>query len=288
MKKIAIFIFCWIVQANAEIKIATFNIQNFRASKTDQYLLKNVLDDHRADIWVVQEIVDSRGLSSFIRRNLPDYTVELSRCGGGGDQKLGFIYNTKKLRLDKLEIDRRFASMSGVDCGSLRPAVIGDFYHQEDRQTYTVVAFHLKAGGGNRNYRRRWKQYDLMQELVGSLKSQKRSNIVLAGDLNTTGYVLGDADYKQFSKMLRAIDGKSSAEDLECTSYWTGEDRHDDIEEPSILDHIVVTGSLKNRIKSVELGSHCKKVACRRASSYELGDTYYKVSDHCPIGVVID
>ena len=271
-------IFC--LNLHASISISTFNIRNFNSKTTNLQLLKETMAQTESDIWAIQEIVDEKGFYSFLQGHMPEYQLVISSCGGGGGQKLGFLFNRARIKLKKVEVDSDFENKKN-SCGPLRPAVIGTFTHLESNETYKVVALHLKAGSGSRNYSRRWKQYKKLVKLFNRIKS-KSDHLILAGDFNTTGYLDRNTDFQQFQRMLEDINGISVSEQLGCTSYWSGANRRDDIEEPSLLDHILVTGSLKSRIKSIKLGSHCGRIGCRRSYSQDLGPTYQEVSDHCP------
>ena len=106
------------------------------------------------------------------------------------------------------------------------------------------------------------------------------------GDFNTTGFIAQDADYINFKSMLSDMNLESSSKDLACTSYWSGKNRQDNLEEPSVLDHVVYPQKLLGQtFKKVNLLSHCKVSKCQRISSQELGTSYKKVSDHCPVTI---
>jgi hypothetical protein len=76
------------------------------------------------------------------------------------------------------------------------------------------------------------------------------------------------------------------AQNLGCSAYWWG-GSDDGIEDPSLLDHIVVTPGLRKNTNQAQVSGHCKKVSCRQASLKDLGVSYESVSDHCPITATI-
>src|SRR5690606_4824833 len=125
---------------------------------------------------------------------------------------VGFIYNGQKMELISFETDSRFENSVDSSCGSLRPAVIGTFRRIKDREQFTIVGLHLKAGNGSRNFYRRWRQYSLMADLYNELQAKWESNIIFAGDLNSTGYILKDSDFNKFVDMLDQVEGVTTAD----------------------------------------------------------------------------
>lgn len=289
MKLIGFILLAFSLNAFGKIKLTTFNVENYHSFLgTNEALLFKAIESQNADLIAVQEIVDATGFKSFITKKFPNYRVILSSCGGGGNQKLGFVYDKRVLKLEELEFDRRFEDVKEGKCGSLRPAVIGRFRHYKERKIYTAIVVHLKAGSNDSSMRKRRTQFKYLADLANRCVARGDKNIVIMGDFNTTGFIARNTDYEYFSDLLNKIDGTTNSENLNCTSYWEGEDHTDDLQEPSILDHIVVVGDLQSRVTNREVGGHCKKARCNRASSRELGDFYKQVSDHCPVGVTIE
>lgn len=286
-----LFLLFFSCNSNANLKIATFNIENFgrKGVQKDIELLRKIILEMDADIVGVQEIVKKNKFKKFIIKKLPDYELILSKCGGRGEQYLGFIYKKERLKLVKFFEDKRVAQMRGNRCDSLRPAAVGIFQDLVTEKKIAALSVHLKAGGGKRNYKRRKKQYKVIGQLISEVKSKYTENIIAMGDFNTTGYLLKDRDYKNFIQLVENINAVNVAQKLNCSSYWSGKDREDGIEEPSLLDHILITKKLaKNSLRSEKSLSHCKKVFCSRVPISDLGVTYKKVSDHCPLFGMID
>ena len=137
MAKILVFLGLIIsFAAHSAINIKSYNIRNFSNSKsTNLELLKKVLDENKADLIGVQEIKNTRLFKEFVENELShlNYKVVLGRCGGGGGQKLGFIYNSKKLELKSFVEDLRMSGKNPSCNGSSRPAGIGVFLDHEDK-----------------------------------------------------------------------------------------------------------------------------------------------------------
>jgi len=271
----------------AESRFATYNIRMYdaRSGITDKVELKKIITELDADFITVEEIVNSSSLRNFVKNEFPLYDLALSKCGGGGNQKIGFIYKKSKYKLNKLFEDRRLSSVKNQKgCGSLRPALIGYFTDLSLQKDFVAIGLHLKAGSGKKNYDRRNKQFKILVTIVEEIKRKGISDFIIMGDLNTTGFIDQNEDYKNFNFMLNKINVKTGSTQLNCTSYWSGEDSTDNIEEASILDHVIPsTNFLNTKSVQTELFAHCKKSLCENVSADELGTSYLSVSDHCPV-----
>ena len=278
-------------QVYAGTSFVTYNIRTFdsKSVKTNKVELKRLLRELDADFITVQEIVNAQSFRDFIKNEFKDYGLYLSTCGGAGRQKIGFIYLKKKFKLLKAYEDKRLSnpnSLSSKSCGRLRPALVGEFQEVKTRKRFFVIGLHLKAGSSLTSYDQRALQYDLIKGLVSELKRKNKRDVILMGDMNTTGYIKGDIDYRNFSQMLRSIDSRSASKSLNCSSYWSGLDTQDNKEESSLLDHILYpSGFLGYKRSRTKLYSFCKKLNCNEVSATRLGVHYKEVSDHCPVKV---
>jgi endonuclease/exonuclease/phosphatase family metal-dependent hydrolase len=287
---LSLFILLTAQVANAGLKVGTYNIRTFDSSPgmTNKPELVKILKKLKFDILAVEEIINDKSFKSLIKKSFKDHKVIMSRCGGAGRQKIGFVYNTKKLRLISHKEDGTISGSSTRDeegCASLRPAFIGNFREISTNKYFSIVGVHLKAGGSPRSYERRARQYKILEKLIAELKTKRRNNqVIVLGDFNTTGYVHRDEDFQGFSEMVSKVRFTSTAEKLDCTSYWTGMDRTDNIEESSILDHIIYPKKFLGYKRTfTKVGTHCAKVKCAFTSEEELGSSYKQVSDHCPV-----
>lgn len=275
----------------AGTSFVTYNIRTFdsKSVRTNKVELKKIFKRLDADFITVQEIVNSNSLKDFISKEFKDYGMYLSTCGGAGRQKIGFIYSKKKFKLISAYEDKRLSnpnSLTTKRCGRLRPALVGEFQDLKTRKRFYAVGLHLKAGSSLTSYDQRSLQYDLIQGLVSELRRKGNRNIILMGDMNTTGFNKGDIDYRNFSYMLRNIDSITASKSLKCSSYWSGLDTRDNKEESSLLDHILFkNGFLGYKYSKTKLYSFCKALNCNEVSASRLGVHYKEVSDHCPIKV---
>ena len=271
-------------------KMATYNIRNFKSnregrglSSTDLEKLKSIIKETQADIIGVQEIVDHDGFKKFVEKELQDYKVIIEICGGSGRQNLGFIYKRTKFRLKKVEADLSVTLGSSCKNG-LRPALIADFYWKPGKMDVRFVGLHLKAGGDDDDKERRYQQFKVIGDNILKYYKNGIKNIVIMGDLNTTDYILKDVYYRKFKYFLRKTSMKDYARDTECTSYWK-KFKNDPARYSSKLDHILVSKNLAAKHPYVESESqaHCYYNSCEPAILEDLGESYEKVSDHCPV-----
>lgn len=289
--KFILLIFTLTFEVLAGIKLATYNIRNFDYDPryniyTNKSHLKKTIDNLDADLIAVQEIIQDRVFVQFIEKNFSHYGVVLSECGGQNDQKLGFIYNKKRLYLRKYEEDLRLSTSregQSPKCYSgSRPAVIAEFYDRYEKENFTAIAVHLKSGGQPQSIQKRFYQIEMISKIIKEMKSKGKENFVLMGDFNTTEYIQKQNEYKKFINIFEKLNFEDLSQQVKCTSYWFG-GVDDDNEYPTILDHIIVSGFLKKGNSRVEVSAHCKKTRCGVANENTLGVSFDEVSDHCPL-----
>jgi endonuclease/exonuclease/phosphatase family metal-dependent hydrolase len=279
------------VSAQAALKITTYNIRMFDSKKspTNKKELTKVLKSLKFDLLTVEEIVNGNSFEALIKKVFPGYKTILTKCGGAGRQKIGFVYNPVKVKLLQSHEDKRISDPDVIvgefGCGTLRPALIGMFQEVKTRKKFVTIGVHLKAGGSQGSYTKRAKQYKILEQMIGELKRANHNNIIVTGDFNTTGYDDNDLDYVKFNDMLSASRTSTLSEKLDCTAYWSGENRTDRREESSILDHVIHTNRFLGYKKtSVKVATHCAKVKCSDTpGKADLGIHYKEVSDHCPV-----
>ena len=277
------------------ITIGAYNIRNFDYDeryriRTDKVALSSILTDLKFDVLSVEEIANTQEFENFVANNLPGYETELSRCGGRGGHRLGFVFNKAKVELLAFNEDLSVTNPGGeIGCEvSSRPLAIGLFRIKATGQKFYGITAHLKAGSKGDAVEKRHLQLDIIRDLVNELKQKTGvKDYFVAGDLNTTLYYDNGADAFALKKFAKATSMKVLTESLKCSAYWWG-GTDDGIETPSLLDHIIVSpGLIKNRAVVPKAGGHCQKVNCREASQNDLGISYKGVSDHCPVTATI-
>lgn len=270
---------------------ATFNIRNYgsdkSSNKTDKEGLRKLLMRTGSDMIGVQEVVDEVDFKKFIKKKLPGYSVRLTKCGGLGNQKLGFVYRTSELSLMHFSEDQIMNEKKECKRG-LRPAAIAQFKNKRNGLRYTAINVHLKAGGAQSNADKRYWQYGQLTKLIKKYRKMGMRYLVILGDFNTTDYILKNHNYKRFINFLDKNNLIDFSESVDCTSYWYG-GVEDGYFTPSLLDHIIVSEALWDQydVQEVKVGSHCKKVRCDESSEEALGNSFKKVSDHCPVSATL-
>jgi hypothetical protein len=274
----------------AKVNLGTFNIRNFDYDvryqiHTNKPMLKDLLTNLKTDLLGVNEINNVAEFESFVAGNFPQFDVELSKCGGAHGQRLGFIFNKTKLKLLSFNEDLRVTlpgEAGACDAGS-RPLAIAVFENIGTKVKFYAIQVHLKSGSQTNSQATRFKQYKIIADVVSELKVSAIKEFVIMGDFNTTGYLAKDQDYKEFNLMLKNTALHNLSQDVGCSAYWWG-GSDDNIETPSLLDHVIVSkGLLAGSTQTkTQVHSHCAKVSCSFASPTDLGETYAAVSDHCP------
>lgn len=280
----------------AALNISSYNIRNFDYDErmrmpTNKSKLKEIISSLRSDLIAVQEINKTEVFKSFIGQNFPHYQSVLSQCGGHHDQRLGFVYNPRKLQLVNFVEDDRVSNPNhpqdrGCRIGS-RPLAIAEFKMLENNSEHLVaISLHLKSGGRGKSVRKRFAQHAIIQEVVREYKRRGVENFIIMGDFNSTEYIKKGNTQMRFKRSVQNMGLKDMAENLACSSYWWG-GRNDGIEYPSLLDHILVSPSLlpKSRRASIQLHGHCKALRCAATRGQDMGIGYDQVSDHCPLSV---
>jgi endonuclease/exonuclease/phosphatase family metal-dependent hydrolase len=271
-------------------RIATYNIRNYKKSSlansptTHKTELLNIIKTTKADLIAIQEIVDDYDFKSFVRRYLPSFKVALSKCGGLGNQKLGFLYNTKVYQLQEFYEDHSIKDRASECKSGLRPAAIGIFKKKYSRLKIAAISVHLKAGGGQNNADIRYKQLKKLSKIIAGLRDDNYKHLAVMGDFNTTDYLLGNHNYDRFVDFTLKNNLIDFSEELECTAYWWG-GIDDGLNYGSVLDHVMISESLYDSFDSShsKVMAHCNKVRCKAKDDITLGRSYTQVSDHCPV-----
>lgn len=284
-----LIIFSFITQASLVLK--SYNIRNFSSDKTTNLpLLKKILTQNRAHVMAVQEIKNTKLFKKFIESEFKhfSYKAVLSKCGGRGGQKLGFIYDSHRLELENFKEDLSLAGNEPSCNGSSRPAAIALFKDKLKNHRFAAISVHLKAGGCQKCFDKRVLQLKKLSLIIRDLNAKGIDKIVSMGDYNTTHYNKQSERRETFLDFVSHHRMKDTAMAMKCSSYWKGSNYQDQIEEPSLLDHILISDSFLAAYKEkrkVSLGVHCQRNFCKRSYAENMGQAYFQVSDHCPIGL---
>lgn len=273
------------------LTIGAYNIRNFDYDtryriKTNKPALANIIKSANADILAVEEISNTGEFERFVRSNLPDYEVTLSRCGGRGQHHLGFIYKRNAIELLSFNEDLSITDPGGnVGCDtSSRPLVIALFRDMKTNKRFYGLGAHLKAGSASDAVEKRHVQLEIISNWIQHLKSNTTiKDYFVAGDLNTTLFYDGGVDYQALQKFAAKNGLVNATQTVGCSSYWWG-GTNDNIEDPSLIDHVLISKSLIGKKGyTAKVGAHCLEASCQPQEKRKLGVSYNQVSDHCPI-----
>jgi endonuclease/exonuclease/phosphatase family metal-dependent hydrolase len=277
--------------AQAAFTIGAYNIRNFDYDeryriRTNKPALGSILNSLKADVMSVEEINNVAEFSNYIPQTMPGYKAKVSECGGDHGQHLGFIYNTATVELLSFHEDISLSVGGGCNAGS-RPLAIGLFQIKGSKQRFYGMTAHLKSGSDPQSKAKRVRQFELIMQIIRDLKAKSGvADFYLAGDLNTTEYRNRGADFQVLNKFAAATGMINLAQNLPCSAYWWG-GSDDGVEDPTLLDHILVTPGLLKVRNGAKVYGHCAKVSCQSASVADLGISYEGVSDHCPLAATI-
>ncbi|HLT21845.1 MAG TPA: endonuclease/exonuclease/phosphatase family protein [Bacteriovoracaceae bacterium] len=273
------------------LTIGAYNIRNFDYDtryriKTNKPALAEIIKNVNADILTVEEISNTQEFERFVSSNLPGYSVTLSRCGGRGQHHLGFVYNTRTVELLSFNEDLSITDPGGnVGCDtSSRPLAIALFKDLKTNKKFYGLAAHLKAGSAKDAIEKRHTQISIISDWINHLKTNTGvKDYFVAGDLNTTLYYNNGVDYRALEKFAAQNGLVNATHTAGCSAYWWG-GTNDNIEDPSLLDHVFISKTLIGRKGyTAKVGSHCQQASCRPQEKRKLGVSYNQVSDHCPI-----
>lgn len=275
--------------AHASVHVTTFNLKNFKP-QTYPHKIDSIFGTLKSvpfDIIAFQEVIDTGYLKRNFKIEYPDFEVISSICGGAGNQQLALAYNTKKYKLERFHEDKNFSKTSlsseKKGCGYLRSAIRVTLRDLKTQQILNIMNVHLKAGNTLESSSKRWMQYSMVSDY---LKSSKIENLIVLGDFNSTGYLEHNSDFNAFESMLENTEYNSSADQISCSAFWSGFNRRDNEEVPSLLDHILFKRNfLGYKGEKIQLYSHCQQVKCYNSSRSELGESYKYGSDHCPVSI---
>lgn len=290
--KITVTLLAFLMTTLAQaLTIGAYNIRNFDYDdrykiKTNKPALAEIILKANPDIMTVEEIGNTQEFERFVSTSLPGYTVSLSRCGGRGSHHLGFIYKTSALEMLSFNEDLSITDPGGnVGCDtSSRPLVIALFKELKTNKMIYGLAAHLKAGSAGDAVAKRHEQLEIVSNWISHLKTTTPvKDYFIAGDLNTTLFYNRGKDFTALNDFAVKNDLVNATMSVGCSAYWWG-GSNDNIEDPSLIDHVFVSKSLitKNGY-SANVGSHCGTASCQSKHKRDLGVSYNQVSDHCPI-----
>ena len=239
-----------------ELRIATFNIEDFPkdARQVDGAFAE--LAGTRASLVAVQEIGDAALLERAARERLGATWRFVHAPTGSRAHDLGLLYDSARWTLVSATIHDETA-LGGRQKPTLEAVV------EHGGRALHVFVVHLKSGGENQAIRARQ-----LAALEPVLRASGRPLVVL-GDFNATG----DADRRDIAALAREADLVWASEPLACSAFW---DRDDGCPS-SRLDHVLAS----EPATAIEARGACARDGCEWHASCPLYTE--QVSDHCPV-----
>jgi endonuclease/exonuclease/phosphatase family metal-dependent hydrolase len=243
-----------------DIRIATFNIENYPKSQEQAVGAFALIAGLDLDVLAVQEIMDPVHFASTARGKLGEQW-RFVFAKKGPNHRVGVLYDRSRFALLSV---REHAETIVYEGG--KPALEVRLRPREGGSPIRVITVHLKAGG--EHFELRKKQLDALQ-VVLTKAAQSSDRVVVLGDFNATS----DQDRARIRAMSDALDWEWATEGLKCTSFW---DRPDGCF-GSALDH-VITSSDPDEVQAM---GPCRTEGCDRKDRCPV--FHRQVSDHCPV-----
>lgn len=223
-------------------------------------------------------------LSSLDRHSKSKWALALDDCPNEASQHVGLLYDTKRVELKKSTVLPSLNPHGEACTDGLRPGLAAYVVFRGGLDLF-LVSLHAKSGNERRSFELRQKSLDgigpALREL-GALDPDQ--DVVLAGDFNTMGCSkcspaisareeLGSTDQRLagLSPGFRRVGATSDCTELSGHG-------------PSLLDHLVVSRSLKELEAEARarVSGPCAESSCRPAAARE-SDAVRRLSDHCPV-----
>jgi len=259
--------------------LGSFNIRMFPDVDTDLEAVAGAIVELGADAFAVQEIVDPRVFQRVLDRASAlsgrhyQVALETAHCPRRrGDHHVGVVHDLDKLAL----IESRL--LGDFTCPNGQPAGMFALLRATDGQRLALASVHFTAGGTRDARAEREAQWAWLVDALPALRAELGAPVIVAGDFNSTGYLVEDDPERRFIDALverHALQLPSAR--LACSMYWKPNATY----EPSLLDHFLAPRELD--LGPAEALGMCAELAC--ASQTQEPAAWRAVSDHCPIRV---
>ncbi len=263
------------------VMLGSFNIRMFPEAGTDLEAVARAISELDADAFAVQEIVEPavfRGVLAWASALAGrDYQVALepAHCPRRrGLHHVGVVYDAAKLTLETSRMLGEFTCPPG------QPAGMYALLRASDGRRLALASVHFSASSKPATITERMAQWTWLVEALPELEAELGAPVVVAGDFNSTGFLMEDHVERRFIDAIvaqHALQLPTAA--LGCSMYWKpGKAR---LYEGSLLDHVLASDGLT--FGAPEAFGMCAELACAPVS--EAPAAWKRVSDHCPVRV---
>ncbi len=261
--------------------LGSFNIRMFPEAGTDLEAVARAIAELDADAIAVQEIVDEATFKRVLARagelsgRRYDVVLEPAHCPRRGERfNVGVVHDTRVLAV----IESRM--LGEFTCPEGQPAGMVALLAASDGRRLALASVHFSANNSAPRREERMAQWAWIAAELPELRAELDAPVVVAGDFNSTGYLVEDDPERRFIDTLLAQQGlQLPTAGLGCSMYW--KPKKSRTYEVSLLDHFVAPRELKLGRASA-LGM-CAELAC--APQRDAPAAWRHVSDHCPVRV---
>jgi len=279
------------------VRVALWNVRNFPldrrpqdpdlgySRRTNIADLEDALRGVDADVIGFEEITDPHGFSDLLKGagGTREYQIRFGSRGGPHGQKVGLAWDDA--RIEMIGAPEEIPGVALTD--RYKPALVVAFrFRQDPAVEFTVIQVHLAASPRGYSYRRQ--QYQALADWINAnAMGMQRSNLVVQGDFNVTGWEGGS--YAEERDLLDSLMQGAGMRRLPnatgCSEYWEGGGRWDGVQVPAMLDLVYVKGFQDRQLTSPRSWLHCKRAGCAELISIAGKEdaTFWDVSDHCPV-----
>ena len=244
--------------------IGTFNIEWLGTKKrkeSDYKQIAQVIKDTDAQILGIEEVSDEKALKT-VMKNLPDYGYILGKSGG---QKVGVIFDKKRVKYDVNSIDQIDEAQVGA---KLRAPLLVNM-KIDDGFDFTFVVAHLKAMFDEKAIATRTEQATRLNEWIGKhMEGNEEKDLIVVGDFND--FVGSDS--------LKPLGNGGNVHFL---TEGLPKSFYSNIPYKGLIDHCVVTNVQGGAIEEVVPGS------IHTINEKDYPNYLESVSDHKPVVFVV-
>ncbi|MEZ4385267.1 MAG: endonuclease/exonuclease/phosphatase family protein [Nannocystaceae bacterium] len=262
------------------LRVVSWNLRNFPDEHQDLELLRSRLRSLDADVIAVQEVLRPAALEAL----MPEWELAISERGGQRDQRVGVLYDPRRVELLGEPVEHDALSLGG----RVRPALSVYVRGRAGGPDFHLVVVHLKAMRDG--YAQRQEQWPRLADLIAELQTTGPGapdrDVILVGDFNTTGPPGGapEDELRALAEVLGAVGMRRLDNASGCSAYWDGP-RRDAWQEPSLLDLVWISDLSEAAGGDARAYGHCARHRCaafRSTDAYPDLD-FERVSDHCPV-----
>ena len=279
------------------IEIGTFNIEWFpckddgemmkqyginlryppTGESTNMRSLFEFLKELDIELLAVEEIVDPVMFADSAKKYMGEQ-FKFIYSPSGGDQKVGFLYNSDALQA--IGKPKTYMQVALSNDSRLRPALGVYFKAIPSGFDFHAIVVHLKASP--RGWDLRKKQWSVLEQILTDLpKKTEDADIILLGDFNNVSKLRT----AEFDTVMQRINFYRATQELGegFSDYWQPDYKKERIE-GSLIDHIFISNDAK-----IEFIENSTKVGgmCDSGKFEYIGDSipgyYNSISDHCPV-----